>query len=302
VLIFVLLSTAKTGKARGGTWFFSYDPTVRQVETAMFNGLGADSVHQGEVRSKLKMTMARGLESLSTELFDQILSHVTTYDERRSLSSVSRHLNKKMIPHLYNSWCFDGNKHTFRSLHYFLRSILLNPEIASHVRKLDIRKWGIDEPEDYPMSDGSDGGTYDDYAREEGDDETDRPANEQPAENSEDENSAAALPDEGYEGDIPLFRNAINNYGFDEATIEWFIEWIQKQDPDILLAILLIKLPNLTKLNMAIPESQSAIPQLVEMLLGQETPLFLRNLETINLCSSLHMGVSKPYPTHSQSQ
>jgi hypothetical protein len=53
--------------------------------------------------------------------------------------------------------------------------------------------------------------------------------------------------------------------------------WIQKQDPDILLAILLIKIPNLTKLNMAIP---------------------LGKLETINICSSLHMGISTPYPKH----
>jgi hypothetical protein len=119
----------------------------------------------------------------------------------------------------------------------------------------------------------------------------DVPDKEPPSESPEDKNSTATPSDEDYEGDITLFGMLSTTTGLTKQQL-----WIQKQDPDILLAILLIKIPNLTKLNMAIPESQYAIPYLVEMLLGQETPLFLGKLETINICSSLHMGISTPHP------
>jgi hypothetical protein len=49
---------------------------------------------------------------------------------------------------------------------------------------------------------------------------------------------------------------------------------------------------------MAIPEIQNATLKIVEKLLDQETPLFLRKLESINICPSLHMDVSTPPPTN----
>jgi hypothetical protein len=221
--------------------------------------------------------MAIGLEALSAELFDQILSHISEYDERRNLSSVSRALNKKMIPHLYTSWCFDGNKHTFKSLHYFFRSIVLNPELASHVRKLNIRQRGNGEPDDPPYY----------LCFPVADEVSDR--GEPPSESPE---------DEAYKEEILLFQNSLKNYGFDEATIKWLNAWIENRDPDRLLAILLIKLPNLKQWNMAVPETQITIPYLVERIFREETTLFLRKLESINICPSLHMGVSTPSPTN----
>jgi hypothetical protein len=117
--------------------------------------------------------MAPGLEALSIERFDQILSYMPECYRR---SSVSRPLNKKMMPYSYNSWCFGNSNHTFRSLSHFLRSVLLNPEIAPHVHKTDIRKWAyeLEDSRNYLASlDDPDDGLYDD-------DETDDPEIEPP--------------------------------------------------------------------------------------------------------------------------
>lgn len=87
------------------------------------------------------MANRNGLEALSAELFVKLLSCLPRIHGRLVLSLVSKSLYMKTIPHIYDHWQFHEYDRSFKSLYYFLRTIVLNPDLASRVQKLDIRDW-----------------------------------------------------------------------------------------------------------------------------------------------------------------
>ncbi|CZR56412.1 uncharacterized protein PAC_06300 [Phialocephala subalpina] len=96
------------------------------------------------------MDIMNSLESLSNELFDAILSQITSKRELNFLSQTSRSLYHRTTPKLYQSWSYHGlhpsllrpvTKHC-KLLRQFLETINFRPDLAAHVKELDIREWG----------------------------------------------------------------------------------------------------------------------------------------------------------------
>ncbi|KAE9370888.1 hypothetical protein N431DRAFT_42898 [Stipitochalara longipes BDJ] len=81
-------------------------------------------------------------ETIAIELFEKIISHI---DEPRNLSAlclVSRAFYKRVVPTLYQSWTYHGLKHSSKSFRNFLQTVIWRPDLAAHVRVLDVREWG----------------------------------------------------------------------------------------------------------------------------------------------------------------
>jgi len=79
---------------------------------------------------------------LSIELFEDIISQI---DEPRDLSMlclVSRAIYERVVPKLYQSWTYHGHEHSSKSLRNFLQTVIWRPDLAAHVRTLDVREWG----------------------------------------------------------------------------------------------------------------------------------------------------------------
>jgi hypothetical protein len=88
------------------------------------------------------MASQSALEILSTEIFEQIVSQI---DEARDLTNfclASRSIYQRAVPKLYQCWTYYGLVHTTKSLRSFLQTIIWRPDLAAHVRALDIREWG----------------------------------------------------------------------------------------------------------------------------------------------------------------
>ena len=98
--------------------------------------------------------------SLPLEVFDKILDNLqldipagppTIYDcgdhdikQLYTFSLVNRTWHKCSIPRLYSRWTYQGERHSFPQLWKFLRTVVINTEIAELVRTLDIRRWDLD--------------------------------------------------------------------------------------------------------------------------------------------------------------
>lgn len=160
------------------------------------------------------MANRNGLEALSAELFVEFLSCPPRNHDRLVLSLVSKSLYMKTIMHIYDHWQFHGYDHSFKSLYYFLRTIVLDPDLASRVQKLDIRDWDkkrSDRAEYEEESDEEDETDED----EEGDDERDEEAEREKAAPVEKKAKNALVLDEivrqeaseegGYDQYIPVF-------------------------------------------------------------------------------------------------
>ncbi|KAH8763497.1 hypothetical protein F5882DRAFT_383597 [Hyaloscypha sp. PMI_1271] len=92
------------------------------------------------------MTGQSAFETLSTELFENIISQVNRPPDLNALCLVSRSIYQRVVPRLYHSWKYHGLQHSQKSLRPFLQTIIWRPDLAAHIRVLDVREWG-----DYPQ-------------------------------------------------------------------------------------------------------------------------------------------------------
>lgn len=81
------------------------------------------------------------VESLSNKIFADILNHVTIQD-LTSLCLVSHNIYHCTAPKLCYSWSYNGLTHSDNSLKSFLKTIIWRPDLAAHVKVLDLRDWG----------------------------------------------------------------------------------------------------------------------------------------------------------------
>jgi hypothetical protein len=226
------------------------------------------------------------LEGLSTELFENIISH-SNPREKAALSRASRRLHEKVIPNLYSSWEYHGLDHSFRSLHCFLRAIIENQGLASRVRCLDIREWG-DCPrlEDY-VEDEFVEDNY--YAEDSEDSNSDDASSKVKSEDGSTVSIDLDISDEEYDRDFRIICRAASDVGFDNEWSAHFEEAIRDRNEDALLTLLIAKLPNLHTLYMVIPEEAYSIQNYIGEVSERGTLGVLENLETIYICSALRM-------------
>ncbi|KAH9204713.1 hypothetical protein DL95DRAFT_418044 [Leptodontidium sp. 2 PMI_412] len=91
-----------------------------------------------------EMNLRTILPDLIPELFDSILSYITSPKSLSHLSLTCKELYSKTHPKLYSTWKHNGQIHSLTSLQYFPRIILTNPSIASQVQVLGLQGWGVD--------------------------------------------------------------------------------------------------------------------------------------------------------------
>ena len=98
--------------------------------------------------------MATGsvFENLSNELFESITDHIEEPRELSTLCLVSRAFYHRVVPKLYQSWSYRGLEQPTGSIRSFLQTILARPDLAAHVKTLDIREWGKCPRECHPES------------------------------------------------------------------------------------------------------------------------------------------------------
>ena len=270
----------------------------------------SDTVVQACKRNSMKSNMANynNFGALSPEVLDAIISSLPKKDQA-SLSRVSHSFHAILAEYLYSSWEYHGLDHTFKSLHCFLRTVIQSPDIASLVKTLDIREWG-DCPrlKDY-LADSEDGS--DDADSEDPSDDSDDPdmmedfdSELEHSENTvsppvEDDKSISSsvsknsstledggLSDEEYNRDFSILHLAAQQIGLQHDEIFDFEMDIRERKEDVLMALLIANLPSLTTLYMVLAEEQEAVPNLVKHALNKDSK-FLKNLETIYLCSTL---------------
>lgn len=82
------------------------------------------------------------LETLSSELFDNILIYITTQHDLNSLSRTSKTLYHRTTPSLYRTWSYHGLQQEVQPLRQFLETLNWRPDLAAHVKELDTREWG----------------------------------------------------------------------------------------------------------------------------------------------------------------
>ncbi|KAE9381859.1 hypothetical protein N431DRAFT_476620 [Stipitochalara longipes BDJ] len=274
------------------------------------NDLTINEVEQVKVDASDRMANYNGLEVLSAELFSDVLDLLPALQDRLTLSLVSKPLYNKVIPYIYDHWDFNGYDHSFKSLYLFLRTMVENQVLASHVHIFDIRDWNkkrsdrlTDDDDIYDEDDAME----EDDAEEGGDNggaearaEKARRAREKETKTQEKGKSALsrqelkhqeALQEEMYDQYIPFFRTSIQNLLIPQVSVDWFSEWINNRDPDILLAVLIISLPKLTTLYMAIPDEQEGVLTALADLGGGLVLGILENLSTIFVCSALYLGI-----------
>jgi len=90
------------------------------------------------------MASQSALEMLSVELFDNIVSQIDDIRDLSTLCLVSRTIYQRAVPKLYRSWRYRGTgliKHSQKSLRTFLQTVIWRPDLAAHVRVLDVREW-----------------------------------------------------------------------------------------------------------------------------------------------------------------
>lgn len=239
------------------------------------------------------MSTQIGLEMLSAELFSEVVHCVPELRDRLAVSMVSRSLYHKIIPYIYARWDFYGPKHSFKSLYCFLRTIIEHPELASLVQAADFRDWERKADDGNVSTDSEESSLEEDGGLDEMAHEREALSQEKPnvtlglAEMERQE----AMEDQLYDHYIPLFRNAVESLPIEQYSIDVFDKLVKNRDPDILLALLLTKLPNLKALYMIVPKDQNGVIFTLGELGGKGAAL--RYLETIYICSALYTGVSQ---------
>ena len=263
------------------------------------------------------MATENRLATLSPEVLDFIISYLSKKD-LASLAQVSRHYSLILARYLYSSWEHHGLDHSFRSLHCFLRTLIQNPDIASLVKTLDVREWGgCPRPEDYlpgrlgsddevDYSDDSDAMEEIDSEMENDEDEDEDEDGEEDAvessvEDKESISSSASkkspmpvegrISDQEYNRDFPIIRLAAQKVGLPKAEIFDFEMDIRERKEDVLIAMLIATLPNLTTLYVVLPEDQEAVLNLVKRAVRPESVL-LQRLETVYICSALRKRIA----------
>lgn len=255
------------------------------------------------------MANITALEGFPGELINLIVCHLSIGDQSR-LSRVSRRFHILMIRCLYGSWSYHGLNHSSKSLHYFLRTVIQNPQLADCVGTLDLREWGdcprlednynpnwYLEPqyqyhgggEDWD-SEGND--IYDGENGETADDPEDAPVNS--IDNPVDENVGpipSGKSDETYDDNVHLFEQALQDLGFGEencpAAVRCFKCRIRQRDEDILVALLISRLPNLHILYLVMPEDHVSIQRMVTEAFELGKTEFLQSLRTLYICGAL---------------
>jgi hypothetical protein len=81
-------------------------------------------------------------EKLSNELFTNILQHITTMQDLTSLCLTSHNIYHRTVPMLYHSWAYHGLTHSNKSLRNSLKTIIRRPNLARHIKVLELRDWG----------------------------------------------------------------------------------------------------------------------------------------------------------------
>lgn len=204
------------------------------------------------------MELQTELQTCATETIIEIISYLPSIRDRRALLQVSKRFYHITIPQIYSSWSYFGqnHQHSFKSLHCFLRTILQDQSLASQVQTLDIRDWKVDDPWGLPSPP-----------------------------------TPRDTVNEIYDQDIELFCGAVRSLGL-EHDLQYFKRYLRRRDEDILLAILIAKLPNLKTLYMTMPARALAIQSIVRGLSERSTPGVLENLERMCVCSGPNTGVS----------
>ena len=82
------------------------------------------------------------LDTLTTELLDEILLYLPSSRERSLVARCCKQLYSTIQPQLYASWSYHGRTHTNKSLRLFLRTISTSKNLALEVITLDLRDWG----------------------------------------------------------------------------------------------------------------------------------------------------------------
>jgi hypothetical protein len=175
--------------------------------------------------------------------------------------------------------------------------MILNPKLAAHVEILEIRNWGGSPTlEDYNK------GGWGDEPEEDDEDEDDDEDNDEDENEDEDEvqiedigkNSmkgsdntsvSAGELDETYSDDYDIFQQAAQDLGFENDAVNHYQSSNSQEVEDILLVLLLSRLPNLHTLHMEIPENS------LQWLITKATRLgkmeFLKCLKKVCLCHAL---------------
>lgn len=88
------------------------------------------------------MATQSSFELLLTELFENIITRIYWASDLGTLCLASRTMYQRVIPSLYQSWRYHGLQHSQKSVRIFLQTIIWRPDLAAHVRELDLREWG----------------------------------------------------------------------------------------------------------------------------------------------------------------
>jgi hypothetical protein len=206
------------------------------------------------------MMTRKGLEALSAELLSELLFHLPLLQDRVSLLLVCNDLRDKIIPYIYDRWEFHGYKHSFNSLFQFLRTVVLNPELASHVHELDIGEW--DKKQSHLLG----GKEKEEMERQE------------------------AREEETYDRYIQIFQKAVGDLRMEEYSVNCLKDSINRRDTDGLIAFLIASLPQLQTLYISVPQVENGISLTLADL---SSAGILGNLKTIYICSSLQTTVSQ---------
>jgi hypothetical protein len=236
-----------------------------------------------------------GLETLSAELFSEIILYLPACQDRVSLSLVSKRLYDKVIPYIYSHWEFNGYDHSFKSFYLFLRTMFENRVLASHVQSLDIRDWNMKRSDRLADEDDE---SPEERARLALQEEIQARRKAEKALLRQELQRQEALEEEMYDQYIPLFRNSLDTMLVSQAyssKVDRFQEYVNNRDPDILLGVLTISLPNLATLYMTIPEELVGVLTTLAEFGGGLVPGILENLNTIYVCSALYLGVGNHF-------
>lgn len=103
-------------------------------------------LHSTPYLLKMSTTMSSSstpasLPTLTIEIFDLILTHITAPRDLASLCLVSQALYSRVIPKLYYRFSYHGIKHSKESLRAFFMAVLWNAELAGCVRVLDLGEY-----------------------------------------------------------------------------------------------------------------------------------------------------------------
>lgn len=174
-------------------------------------------------------------EGLSAELLDAIVSDLSTRD-RASLSQASRRLHGHVAPTIYDSWSYNGHIDSSKSLYCFLRTMILHPWLARHVKALDIGNWG----DCYRRPGQEYRRTFNTGKRQK--------AKRDNADEAHHESAAC-------EDDFEILRRGVRDLNLDDKTAARYERGTRDRDENFLLALIISRLPNLQTLYLFVPKS-----------------------------------------------